>query len=189
MQTDNSQLNLFESGIKQQKITVFDIETQRGFHEIKTVSDMGVAVAVSCNLANGEYKVYKEDNLHELIDEIFSSDVVIGYNIVNFDYAVLRGYTDKDFSSLNTIDMMRKAQQALGYRPKLDNLTSATLGAKKSADGLQSLRWYKQGRIDKIIEYCTVDVRLTKELYEFGRDNGYILADSKGQIIKAKISW
>lgn len=172
-----------------QKVLVFDIETQKGFHEIASISDMGVAVAVAYDCLSDKYKVFTEDNVDELVSEIFNADVVVGYNIINFDYSVLKGYTNKDFSSLKTIDMMRIVQKGLGFRPKLDNLTSATLGASKSADGLQSLRWYKQGQIDKIIEYCHMDVKLTKELYEFGKNNGYVLANNKGTIVEVPIKW
>ena len=110
--------DLAEQSSKVSKILVFDIETQKGFHEIRNISEMGVAVAVSCDCITGEYKCYTEDNVSELIDELFAADVVIGYNIISFDYNVLKGYTDRDFSTIKTIDMMRIAQRAIGFRPK-----------------------------------------------------------------------
>ena len=174
---------------KTSKIIVFDIETQKGFHEISNITQMGVAVAVSCDCITGEYKYYTEDNVQELIEELFNADTVIGYNIISFDYPVLTGYTNRDFSTIKTIDMMRIAQKALGFRPKLDNLVTETLGVSKTADGLQSLRWFKEGKIDLIKEYCHSDVRLTKELYEFGRDNGFIYANNRGSKVKLPIVW
>jgi DEAD/DEAH box helicase domain-containing protein len=182
--------NIQEIPDLKQNVLVFDIETQRGFNEIRSISDMGVAVAVSCNCSNTEYKYYTEDNVQELIDDIFNADVVVGYNCIHFDYTVLKGYTDKDFSSIKTIDMMQIVQRSLGFRPKLDNLLEATFGEKKTADGLQSLRWYKQGKIDLIKEYCYHDVRLTTALYEFGRDNGYVWVRNKsGLRVQVQITW
>jgi DEAD/DEAH box helicase domain-containing protein len=175
--------------VKTSKILVFDIETQKGFDETRNIPDMRVAVAVSCDCLTGEYKCYTEENVNELIEELFSADTVIGYNIINFDYSVLKRYTDRDFSAIKTVDMMRIVQSSLGFRPKLDNLVTATLGASKTADGLQSLRWFKEGKIDKIIEYCHQDVKLTKELYEFGKTNGYIWANNRGSKEKVSIIW
>ena len=174
---------------KMSKIIVFDIETQRGFNETRNISEMGLAIAVSCELNSQEYKYYTEENVQDLINDLLVADTVIGYNIIHFDYKVLKGYTDKSFSNVNTIDMMQIAQKAIGFRPKLDNLVQATLEAKKTADGLQSLIWYKQGKIDLIKEYCYHDVRLTKELYEFGRDNGFIYALTWSGKNKVPIQW
>ncbi len=177
------------TNVNSQKILVFDIETQKGFHEIKTISDMRVAVAVACDCTTNEYKCYTEENVNDLIEEIFSSDIVIGYNVINFDYKVLQGYTQRSFYPVKTVDMMRIVQKSLGFRPKLDNLVTATLDVSKSADGLQSLKWFKQGRIDLIKEYCHKDVSLTKGLYEFGRDNGFVYCDNWGSKIKVPVQW
>jgi DEAD/DEAH box helicase domain-containing protein len=51
----------------------------------------------------------------------------------------------------------------------LDNLAAATLAMTKSADGLQAVRWYKQGRIQEILDYCQQDVEVTRKLYEYGQ--------------------
>ena len=34
---------------------------------------------------------------------------------------------------------------------------------------MQALEWWKLGEIDKIIEYCREDVRVTRNLYDFGK--------------------
>lgn len=171
-------------------ILVFDIETQKGFDEISNISEMGVAVAVSCSSLTQDYKYFTENNVQELITDLFNADYVVGYNIINFDYSVLKGYTNKDFNTIKTIDMMRIVQKSLGFRPKLDNLLEATFGEKKTADGLQSLRWFKQGRIDLIKEYCYHDVRLTKALYDFGKENGFVWGKNKfGTRAQIQVKW
>jgi len=168
---------------------VFDIETQRGFGETRQISEMGVAAAVSYDCLAREYKVYTEENIQELIEDIFNSDIVVGYNVIQFDYNVLKGYTNRDFKTLKTVDMMRIVEKPLGFRPKLNNLVAATLGESKSADGLQSLIWYRQGKIDKVIEYCKQDVKVTKDLYEFGRDNGFVLATTLQGQVRVPVEW
>jgi DEAD/DEAH box helicase domain-containing protein len=80
--------------------------------------------------------------------------------------------------------------QRLGYRLSLDHLGASTLGEKKSADGLQALTWWKQGKLDKIIEYCTQDVAVTKGLYCYGRDNGYLLFTNKARkTVRLPVDW
>ena len=172
-----------------EKIIVFDLETQKGFHETKHINEMLVAVGVSYDFKAKEYKIFTEENIQELIGDIFSADLIVGYNIVNFDYNVLKGYTNKSFRVLKTLDIMKHVEKPLGFRPKLNNLVEATLGEAKSADGLQSLQWFKEGKIQKIIEYCQQDVKVTKNLYEFGKENGFVYANSWGSKIQVPVMW
>jgi len=74
---------------------------------------------------------------------------------------------------------MVDVEKGAGFRISLSNLCETTLGSQKSADGLQALRWFKEGKIDKIKEYCLKDVELTKDLYEFGIEKGHVLFYSR----------
>jgi DEAD/DEAH box helicase domain-containing protein len=68
--------------------------------------------------------------------------------------------------------------------------TKATLAAPKIADGLQALRWWKEGRILEIAEYCCFDVKLTKEVHEFGKAHGEVfLTDRLGQRRSVAVNW
>jgi DEAD/DEAH box helicase domain-containing protein len=86
--------------------------------------------------------------------------------------------------------MLDHIHRRLGFRVSLDNLAGATLGKRKSADGLQAVRWYKQGRIQEILDYCQQDVEVTRLLYEYGRQNKYVkFQDRNGRITMAPASW
>lgn len=66
------------------------------------------------------------------------------------------------------------------FRPQkgvynLDGLAQATLNHKKSADGIQAVEFFRTKRILELIQYNQQDVRVTKQLYEFIRKNGYII--------------
>jgi DEAD/DEAH box helicase domain-containing protein len=87
----------------------------------------------------------------------------------------LRGYRALDYAALPTLDLLEEIHATLGFRLSLNHLAQETLGAPKAADGLQSLAWWKAGERDKVIEYCKADVDLTRRLFEFGRDHGYLL--------------
>ena len=132
-------------------------------------SRLGLAAAVTFNTAMNAYHRYTESRANELIGELKAADLVVGYNVLEFDYQVLRGYTIEHLADLPTLDMLEQLSRRLGFRPSLESVVTATLRSAKSADGLQAVRWYRQGQMDKVLEYCQKDVELTKRLYEYGK--------------------
>jgi ATP-dependent helicase YprA (DUF1998 family) len=67
---------------------------------------------------------------------------------------------------------------------------SATLGAHKTADGLQALQWWKQGKILEIITYCRQDVKITGDLYRYGIKKGHLLYVNKAQKkLRIPVTW
>ena len=91
-----------------------------------------------------------------------AAGLVVGFNVLNFDYEVLRAYTDDPLDDIPTVDMLDHIYKRLGFRVSLDKLAASTLGTSKSADGLQAVRWYKQGRMQEILDYCQQDVEVTR---------------------------
>jgi hypothetical protein len=84
---------------------------------------------------------------------------VIGFNAHRFDYRVLRGYDARDLSRLPTFDLLDAIHERLGFRLPLGHLGQETLGVPKTADGLQSLQWFKRGAT-KRCAYCQQDVAI-----------------------------
>jgi DEAD/DEAH box helicase domain-containing protein len=114
----------------------------------------------------------------------------VGFNIFNFDYQVLRGYTPIPLGKLKTFDILEEVTNCLGYRLSLNHLAHKTLQVMKTADGLQSLQWFKEGRLDEVIAYCRQDVEITKNLFLFGLANGYLLFTTKNdQLVRLPVSW
>jgi len=180
-----------------QSYAVLDVETRRsaqeagGWHKAHA---MGVSVAVLYDSRTDAFTAYTQDNVPEMLLRLAEFDLVIGFNIIKFDYKVLAPLLPPDtpwrLDALPTLDMLDEVKKRLSYRISLDNLASATLDAPKSADGLQALAWWKQGRIDEIAAYCEQDVRITRDLYLFGRRNGYLLFTNKaGQKVRVPASW
>jgi len=115
---------------------------------------------------------------------------VVGFNVKRFDFRVLAGYSDFNFEQLPTLDILEDVHNRLGYRLSLDHLAKVTLGKKKTADGLQALQWWKQGRIREIIDYCTADVEITKDLFQYGKTNGYLLFTNKAKkTVRIPVNW
>jgi DEAD/DEAH box helicase domain-containing protein len=137
--------------------------------------------------------MYEQDDLAApggLFERLRQADLVVGFNILRFDYHVLQPFADYDLASLPTLDMLDTVKRRLSYRVSLDNLAKASLDAPKSADGLQALEWWKQGRIADIAAYCRKDVELTRGVYLYGREHGHVLFTNKaGQKVRIPVDW
>ena len=172
---------------------VFDVETRRSAAEVggwHRADRMGISVAVLYDSVSDSFKTYLEKDIPDLISDLRTFDLVVGFNNKRFDNRVLSAYTPFNFASLPTLDIMEKISERLGYRLSLDRLAEHTLGVKKSADGLQALQWFKEGRIDEIIDYCRQDVRITRDIYLFGLKNRYLLFKNKaGSIVRLPIDF
>ncbi|HTL39572.1 MAG TPA: ribonuclease H-like domain-containing protein, partial [Methylomirabilota bacterium] len=113
----------------------------------------------------------------------------IGFNIKNFDYPVLQPYLNYKIAELPTLDILEEVEKMIGHRVKLDNLAQANLGAGKSGDGLQALKYYKLGQIEELKKYCLDDVRITKELYDYVGKYGKLLFKDYFETKEIKIAF
>ncbi len=164
------------------KWAVFDVETQRSAAEVggwHRAEQMGVSVAVVYDGELDDFLVFREGEMVELLDYLCGRDLVVGFNNKRFDNMVLSAYGDAKLHLLPTIDLLEEVKSRLGYRLSLDRLATETLGVQKSADGLQALKWYQEGRIDKIITYCRQDVEITRDLFLYALENKYLLFQNK----------
>lgn len=174
-------------------IVYFDLESQKTFQEIggRDPSKLLLACGVTWSTERNEFAVYWEQDVQVLVDELKSADKVVGFNIINFDYQVLKPYVpNENFRAIRSVDMLQDIFKALNFRLSLDSIAKATLGTTKTADGLQSVEWFRNGELDKVAEYCKADVDITRRVHEFGRDNGYVNYYSKlGSKLKVSVNW
>ena len=153
----------------------FDVETQHTFDEVggrQNIQALRLAAAVTYSTAAGSFRHYTEASVAGLLAELNTAELVVGFNLIRFDYEVLRAYGP--LNPARTVDMLDQIYRRLGFRVSLASLAEATLGAHKSADGLQAVRWYKEGRIQDILDYCQQDVEITRRLYEYGQQNKHL---------------
>ena len=170
----------------------FDVETQNSFQEVggHYPERLSISVVVTYNAADQAFHRYTEADIAALVEELQATDLVVGFNLYGFDYPVVMRYTDVDLTTLPTVDMMAELQKQLGFRVSLDAVASATLGTGKSADGLQAVRWWKEGRIEEIFTYCEQDVDVTRRVYEFGKQNRYVqFYDRNYRLRRVPIAW
>ena len=172
---------------------VLDLETQRSAAEVggwQHADRMKISCGVLYDSRADSYFEYLEDQVPEMIRHIRRLDLIVGFNIKRFDYKVLSAYSRLDFTRIQTLDILEDVHRCLGYRLSLNHLCEITLGQPKSADGLQALRWWKEGRIREIVDYCRDDVRLTRDLYLYGIRQGYLLfRDKAGEVLRVPVEW
>jgi DEAD/DEAH box helicase domain-containing protein len=172
----------------------FDLESQNLFDDVGgrgNIDKLKVACGVTYSTEKNDFTVYWEQDVPALITELKSATKVIGFNLLGFDYLVLKPYSPETrFASIPTLDMLLDLQKTLGFRIGLDAIASATLGATKTADGIKSVEWFRNGELDKVAEYCKADVDITRRVFEFGRDNGHIFYKSRlGSKLKVEVKW
>ena len=154
------------------RVLYFDLETQKGADEVGGWANshlMKLATGVVWDSYKKQFSSFLEHEACQLVEELRSADLVVGFNLIGFDYAVLQPYASTDLQEINTFDMLVDIKKRLGFRLSLNHLAQHTLDAQKSADGLISLQWFKEGKIDLIVEYCIKDVELTRDLFLFGQ--------------------
>ena len=174
-------------------IVYFDIETQRSAAEVggwDKISAMGLSIGVTYSTARGGYKIYGEPQVNDLLTELQRADLVVGFNNLRFDYEVLHGYTTFDLRQLPTLDMLVDIQEKLQHRLSLDSIATATFGVEKTAEGMQAIEWFKQGKLLEIAEYCCYDVKITRMVHEFGVSNHHIqYHDRFGKKLSVAVEW
>jgi DEAD/DEAH box helicase domain-containing protein len=164
--------------VDQKRVLYFDLETQRSAEEVggwQNIHLMMVSVAVLFDSLEKRFHIFPEHQIDGLFEHLSSADLVIGYNVKRFDYAVLKPYTSRNLEEIPTFDMLEDIYDRLGYRLSLDHLVRETLSKQKTADGLQALEWFKAGQIEKLTEYCKQDVLLTRDLFLYGMGKGYLI--------------
>jgi hypothetical protein len=162
----------FHNASTLKNIVYFDLETQKSADEVGgwgNIARMGMSIGVTFSTGRGDYTIYGEKQVDDLLKDLQRADLVVGFNNLRFDYEVLHGYTTFDLRQLPTLDLMVDLQNKLQHRLSLDSIATATFGVEKTAEGLQAIRWYKEGKLAEIAEYCCYDVKITKLVHEYGQ--------------------
>ena len=173
------------------KLIFLDIETQLSKDDVGGwfPEKMQLAIAVTYDVQS-EYRTWYESDVNSLVSELLAFDKVIGFNLNDFDYKVIYPYDNRvQTLTEKTLDILNDVYQKLGFRVKLDDLVKASIGKSKSGDGLQALRWWKEGQKKLVEEYCKKDVELTKELFEFGAKNKCIYYPSYNNLKSITVDW
>lgn len=175
-------------------IVYFDLETQRTANDVggwDKKHEMGMSVGVTYSSADGTYEIFPESRVQDLISRLQRADLVVGYNVLRFDYEVLMAYTVLDLpDQLRTLDLLIDIEKSVGHRLKLEDVAQGTLGVGKVAEGLDAIRWWREGKVMQIAEYCCFDVKVTKLVHEYGAAHKELFfSDRFGRKQRIEINW
>ncbi|HEY0456259.1 MAG TPA: ribonuclease H-like domain-containing protein [Verrucomicrobiae bacterium] len=174
-------------------ILYFDLETQKSADEVggwDKIRDMRMSIGVTYSTARQEYRIYSEKQVDDLLTDLQRADLVVGFNNLRFDYEVLHYYTVFDLRQIPTLDVLIELQNKLQHRLSLDSVANATLGVEKTAEGMQAIHWFRQGRMTEIAEYCCYDVKITRMVHEYGALNKQLFYKNRfGAKLSVPVGW
>lgn len=176
-------------------IVVFDIETKLSFDEAggrNNFEKLGVSLIGMYDYLTNKYEAFEENEIDKFVERLFNKPLLVGFNSKKFDIAVLQPYVKNiNLTSFDHLDIMEEIQKVLGHRLSLQSVAEATLGVGKSGNGLDALVYYRNGEIEKLKKYCLQDVKITKDVYEFGAKNSQLFYVSKygNQKSIVKVNW
>ena len=158
------------------RFIVFDLETQNIFQEVGSNDPTALDISVITVYDSGtdKYTTVSIDELNTIWPIIEHADALVGYNSNHFDIPILNKYYPGDLTQIKSIDLLEEIKKSLGRRLRLDSVAEATVGAKKSANGLAAVRWWREGKIDEIKKYCEQDVKVTKKVFDYALKNGHV---------------
>jgi DEAD/DEAH box helicase domain-containing protein len=173
-----------------QNIVVFDIETKNAFSDVggrDALEKLDVSVVGVYDYEDGKLSVYEEADFAKLAERISRKPLLVGFNSKKFDIPVLQKYMPFDLRKIPHLDILEEVAKALGHRVSLDSIARATLGAGKSGSGLEAIKLWREGRLEELKRYCLDDVRITREIFEFGASHGELFYVPKFGPGKARV--
>lgn len=172
---------------------VLDLETKKTFEEVggRNFSELGVSVCCLYNYTDDAYRHFLELELSRMENDLLNANLIIGFNVLRFDLPVLQPYFTTSITTLPVFDIMDDLTQRLGHRVSLDSVAQATLNVGKSAHGLDAIRFFREGRWDELKSYCQQDVKITKEVFDYGLKNGevYFFSKEGNKKIRVEVDW
>lgn len=179
---------------EQKELIVLDVETQKTFDEVggyENRAQLGVSYLGIYSFSQDKFFGFFEKDM-PMFEQICmqTNPTIIGFNSLHFDLPVMQPYMEHvQLAEYPHIDLLKDVEAVLGHRVKLDSIAQSTLFAKKSGDGLDAVRWYREGNFESIAKYCDDDVRITRDVYNFGIKHGVVYYNTGGQKTPIKATW
>ncbi len=173
---------------------VIDIETKNTFQDVggyDRLLDLEISFVGAYSYKQNAYLSFFENDLGKLGPILQNAGMIIGFSTNRFDIPILNKYFNFNVKAINSLDILDDIEEKLGHRVKLDQLAKANLNISKTGHGLDAIKYYKEGRLDELEKYCLQDVKVTKELYDLGKKQGYLLVPTNygADVAKVELNW
>lgn len=156
-------------------ILYLDTETRKLSTEVEggfdNIPEFGLSLMVTYDTESRSYKTWMEHNIKNLAPLLKSSDLVVGFNLLNFDYILLQQFFEFDLQKLPSFDILKVFTDQLGFRVSLDNLAKRTLGIQKKVTAEMAVTFWKEAQVGNLESYCQHDINITKMLFEHACKN------------------
>lgn len=168
---------------------VFDIETSNIFQEVggNDPTLLSISVVGVYDSESGLYNTYLVEDFPKLWPIFESADMLVTFNGDHFDIPLLNKYYEGDLFKIKSLDLLKEMQKSAGRRMKLDQIAEGTFGIHKSGNGMDAVKWWREGKVDLVKKYCLDDVRITKDLYEYALKNQELIFKEGPNLNKIKL--
>lgn len=172
------------------KEIVLDLETQNSFEDVGEHNPrlLKISVVGTYFYHEDKYRIFMENELDELEQELSQCSLLIGFNHIRFDLPALEPYfKNLKIKNIPCLDILETIRKIAGIRVSLNSVAKATLNAKKSGHGLDAIKYWREGKIEKLKKYCLDDVKITKEVFDFGKDKNEIFFTARDPKYKSRV--
>lgn len=173
---------------------VFDIETKNSFADVggeANLKKLEASVVGVYSYRDDNYYCFEEHEFDKLAEMLKKTHLLVGFSSKHFDLPILEKYFDFNLTGISHFDILEEIEKIFGRRIGLGVLAEANLGMSKTGKGLEAIDLYRAGEIEKLKNYCLQDVKLTKEIFELIKTQGYLWIPQRDlpQMIKLPISY
>ncbi len=148
------------------------IEYCAGWHDFE---NMGISTICAYDYATERHRIFLKDNMHEFQQLVDETDVVVGFNSHRFDDLLPRA-NGVNVPQAKSYDLLTAIWAGAGLGPEfspsthggfsLDACCKANFKVGKTGDGALAPILWQKGYPGKVIDYCMMDISLTKKLLE-----------------------
>lgn len=172
---------------------VIDIETSNTFADVGRDNFEGLNISVIgvYSYNKDAYATYEEHELEQFSEELKNAGLVVGFAIKRFDLPVMNRYFNFDVMGVPYLDILDEIELASGKRVSLELLAQQNLGYGKSGKGLDAPILFAAGKMQELKDYCLQDVKVTKDVYDLAKKQGYLMVPqrSEPEPIKVDFDW
>ncbi len=168
-------------------ISFFDCETLNTYQELgifnkyqKTPDKLKLAIGgilfhnTESKELNDKHMFFGEPGVLSMISLLKQSDLIIGHNIIRFDFPLIQQYTNENLTQLlshKTFDTLIELEKVTGIWTSLDDLCKRNLGEGKNEDSAKIPEMWRSGDYSRVEKYLLNDLKKTRDIYLYIKKN------------------
>jgi hypothetical protein len=146
-------------------ILILDIETQELIPQDHDLTNLRISFA---GVKYGEsVQIFAEQELDKLFVLMDNAELIVGHNLLLFDYKILQRYASFDIMRYKekTFDLFHLILRKTDRRVSLNDLAQRNLGIEKLGDGKDAPKLFINGQLAELKQYLMQDLEITYRLF------------------------